>query len=183
MEFEGSLRVVKAAKPTRTPSEEEQAMAAAAILNGQATISNIYPFFREVLDNINPTFEFSDDLAYLRKTSRFAQVELAVRNTSTAPVNLGADTAHANASGNDESSNDYPAGIAKNLLAQNIMSGPERPTKKRKAVRIQESQTQNKKGSDGICSIAEISKRGRKLGVETLEVKREKVKSEKMTAN
>lgn len=53
----------------------------------------------------------------------------------------------------------------------------------KKAVHTVELQKQNKKGTDGICSVAESSKKKLKLGMEAREVERERVKSGKMAAN
>lgn len=68
LKFEGIIASIKAKNPTGSPSEEDITRAAQAVYNGDATIANMYTYFRDSSVDAGAQFPFLDCLWYLRQT-------------------------------------------------------------------------------------------------------------------
>lgn len=91
VKFEGIIKSMKSRDPTGSPTDEQFERAALAVYNGEATISQMYTYFRDRTVDAGVDFQFSEALKFLRSTYTWDMVSASKSNRSTTPTSVAHD--------------------------------------------------------------------------------------------
>lgn len=160
--FEGLINVVKAAKPTGDPKEEDIQLAALAIYNKDGTVADMYRYLRGDEEPSKP-FPFTREFAWYKETNSALLLKKRACRQIQSP-----------SSGDDVLT---PAAAVNEAVGK---TGFKRPLGNKKAGSLAEQNKAIAKGSAGIASLAKAAHKRAKLGKEALAIEKKKADTEKM---
>lgn len=171
LKFEGIINSLKEKNPTGAPTEDDIERAATAVYNGDATLAQMYSYFRDATLSPGTPFTFLECLRYLRTTNTWKIILLSKQKKdvqSVARITVSSQT-------------DISAGAGEeDILKQNgspaskESEGFSRPVGTKRLSQMDKHVKALHRGADGIEMLAEASKKRNALAAELLEVEKQR---------
>lgn len=175
LKFDGLIGVVKAARPTGDPKEEDIQRAATAMFNGEGTVSDMYRYIRGEEAPSKPFPRIREYAWYQCTNSALLLEKRACRQT-------GEGSSSSDGSTSPGSEGGIAAASAAAVNEAVGKKGFVRPTGNKRALTQDYQNKSIAKGSAGIASMAEAAHKRTKLGEEALSIERKKAETEHMKA-
>ena len=181
--FSRCLKMIKAAEPTGSPSEDDMWNAALAIYNEAGGVKDMYSFFGlhgTARGDAGDPFPYTLEFKFLVQTNQWKLAE-GTSPSKKPPASLTASGADAGTgqenSSNEDSEEDVPVSAdgAAEEVAKSRPSA-KRPLGKKKAQERMDMTRAISRGAKGIESLAEASTKRTKLSTELLSIEKMKAR-------